>query len=219
MKTLLILIQRVKYKLNLDRKNYILKYIRKNKPKTILEIGVFNGAFAKRMLLNATNSLNENILYTGVDLFEDLSSEVHTKEISLWASKKDVVYNDLSKINHTQIRLLKGYSKDLLPLLIGKMKFDLILIDGGHSYETVESDFNFTKKLVNTNGAIFFDDYVNRQGVINEGYGINEVVDNINRTDYSVKISKNRDVFPKFYGLLTIRMVKVQLKNKVSNLY
>lgn len=213
MKSLLILIQRLKYKINLDRKNYILKYIRKNKPKTILEIGVFNGAFAKRMLLNATNSLNENISYTGVDLFEDLSSEVHRKEISLWASKKDLVHNDLSKINNTQISLLKGYSKDLLPLLIGKMKFDLILIDGGHSYETVESDFNFTKKLVNTNGAIFFDDYVNKQGVINEGYGINKVVDSINRTDYSVKISKNRDIFPKFYGLLTIRMVKVQLKS------
>ena len=88
MKFLLILIQRLKYKINLDRKNYILKYIRRNKPKTILEIGVFNGAFAKRMLLNATNSLNENISYTGVDLFEDLSSEVHKKEISLWASKK-----------------------------------------------------------------------------------------------------------------------------------
>jgi predicted O-methyltransferase YrrM len=213
LKTLLTLIQRVKYKLNLDRKNYILKYIRKNKPKTILEIGVFNGAFAKRMLLNATNSGNESISYTGVDLFEDLSSEVHKKEISLWASKKDLVHKDLSKIKNTKISLLKGYSSDLLPLLEGKMKFDLILIDGGHSYKTVKSDFNFTKKLVNTNGAIFFDDYVNKQGVIKEGYGINKVVDNINRGDYSVKISLNRDVFPKSYGLLSIRIVKVQLKN------
>ena len=169
MKTLLTLIQRVKYKLNLDRKNYILKYIRKNKPKTILEIGVFNGAFAKRMLLNATNSGNESISYTGVDLFEDLSSEVHKKEISLWASKKDLVHKDLSKIKNTKISLLKGYSSDLLPLLEGKMKFDLILIDGGHSYKTVKSDFNFTKNLVNTNGAIFFDDYVNKRGVRKEG--------------------------------------------------
>ena len=213
MKSLLILIQRLKYKISLDRKNYILKHIRRNKPKTILEIGVFNGAFAKRMLLNATNSLNENISYTGVDLFEDLSGKVHKKEISLWASKKDVVYKDLSKIKNTKISLLKGYSRDVLPQLIGKMTFDLILIDGGHSYETVESDFNFAKKLVNTNGAIFFDDYVSKNGVTNMGYGINKVVDTINRTDYSVKISKNRDVFPKFYGLLIIRMVKVQLRN------
>ena len=111
MKTLLILIQRVKYKLNLDRKNYILKYIRKNKPKTILEIGVFNGAFAKRMLLSATNSGNESISYTGVDLFEDLSSEVYKKEISLWASKKDLVHKDLSKIKNTKISLLKAALK------------------------------------------------------------------------------------------------------------
>ena len=76
MKFLLILIQRLKYKINLDRKNYILKHIRRNKPKTILEIGVFNGAFAKRMLLNATKSLNENISYIGVDLFEDLSGNL-----------------------------------------------------------------------------------------------------------------------------------------------
>ena len=115
-------------------------------------------------------------------------------------------------MKNTKISLLKGYSSDLLPLLEGKIKFDLILIDGGHSYKTVKSDFNFAKKLVTTNGAIFFDDYVNKQGVIKEGYGINKVVDNINRADYSVKISKNRDIFPKSYGLLSIRMVKVRLK-------
>jgi predicted O-methyltransferase YrrM len=213
MKTLLILIQRFKYKLNLDRKNYILKYIRKNKPKTILEIGVFNGAFSRRMLLNATNSTNGIVSYTGVDLFEDLSSEIYKKEISLWASKQDSVYKDLAKIKNTKINLLKGYSRDVLPLLEGKMKFDLILIDGGHSYETVKTDFYFARNLISSNGAIFFDDYVNKQGVINDGYGINKVVDDINRADYSVRISKNRDIFPKSYGLLITRMVKVHLKN------
>jgi predicted O-methyltransferase YrrM len=213
MKTLLILIQRFKYKLNLDRKNYILKYIRKNKPKTILEIGVFNGAFSRRMLLNATNRTNGIVSYTGVDLFEDLSSEIYKKEISLWALKQDLVYKDLAKIKNTKINLLKGYSRDVLPLLEGKMKFDLILIDGGHSYETVKTDFYFARNLISSNGAIFFDDYVNKQGVINDGYGINKVVDDINRADYSVRISKNRDIFPKSYGLLLTRMVKVQLKN------
>jgi predicted O-methyltransferase YrrM len=212
LRNLLILIQRFRYKLSIDRKNYVLKHIRKNNPKTILEIGVFNGAFAKRMLLSATNSVNGNVSYTGVDLFEDLTSEVHKREISLWASKKASVYKDLSKIKNAKISLLKGYSSDLLPLLEGKMKFDLILIDGGHSYKTVKSDFDFAKKLINTNGAIFFDDYVNSQGVLKEGYGINKVVDNINRAKYSIKISKNRDIFPKSYGLLSIRMVKVQLK-------
>jgi predicted O-methyltransferase YrrM len=213
MKTLLILIQRFKYKLNLDRKNYILKYIRKNKPKTILEIGVFNGAFSRRMLLNATNSTNGIVSYTGVDLFEDLSSEIYKKEISLWAPKQDSVYKDLAKIKNTKIKLLKGYSRDVLPLLEGKMKFDLILIDGGHSYETVKTDFYFARNLISSNGAIFFDDYVNKQGVKNDGYGINKVVDDINRADYSVRISKNRDIFPKSYGLLLTRMVKVKLKN------
>ena len=213
MKTLLILIQRFKYKLNLDRKNYILKYIRKNKPKTILEIGVFNGAFTRRMLLNATNSINEIVSYTGVDLFEDLSIEIYKKEISLWASNQDSVHNNLSKIKNTKINLLKGYSRDVLPLLEGKIKFDLILIDGGHSYETVKTDFYFARNLISSNGAIFFDDYVNKQGVINDGYGVNKFVDDINRANYSVKISKNRDIFPKSYGLLITRIVKVQLKN------
>jgi len=212
LRNLLILIQRFRYKLSIDRKNYVLKHIRKNNPKTILEIGVFNGAFAKRMLLSATNSVNGNVSYTGVDLFEDLTSEVHKREISLWASKKASVYKDLSKIKNAKISLLKGYSNNLLQLLEGKMKFDLILIDGGHSYKTVKSDFDFAKKLINTNGAIFFDDYVNSQGVLKEGYGINKVVDDINRAKYSIKISKNRDIFPKSYGLLSIRMVKVQLK-------
>ena len=101
----------------------------------------------------------------------------------------------------------------MLPLLEGKIKFDLILIDGGHSYETVKTDFYFARNLVSSNGAIFFDDYVNKQGVINDGYGVNKFVDGINRANYSVKISKNRDIFPKSYGLLITRIVKVQLKN------
>ena len=213
MKTFLNLIQRFKYKLNLDRKNYILKYIRRNKPKTILEIGVFNGAFTKRMLLSATNNINDIVSYTGVDLFEDLSNETYKEEISLWAPKQDSVYKDLSKMKNTKINLIKGYSRDVLPLLDSKIKFDLILIDGGHSYETVKIDFYFARKLVSSNGAIFFDDYVNKQGVINGGYGINRVIHDINRANYSVKISKNRDIFPKSYGLLVTRMVKVQLKN------
>ena len=68
------------------------------------------------------------------------------------------------------------------------------------------------KNLFTIYKSIFFDDYVNSQGVLKEGYGINKVVDNINRAKYSIKISKNRDIFPKSYGLLSIRMVKVQLK-------
>ena len=50
------------------------------------------------MLFNATNSINEIVSYTGVDLFEDLSIEIYKKEISLWASNQDSVHNNLSKI-------------------------------------------------------------------------------------------------------------------------
>jgi hypothetical protein len=67
---------------------------------------------------------------------------------------------------------------------------------------------------MNHNSAIFFDDYTNTRGVTRGGFGVNEVVNHIDRKLYDVKLSLNRDFFWKNYGLLILRMVKVTLKSK-----
>jgi len=212
MEKLLTLIQKIKYKFSMDRKRFVLTHIRKHRPNSILEIGVFNGFFAERMLKSASFYSNKKISYTGVDLFEEMSKDIYLKELSLKADKEEKVYKKL-KLQSVNVKLLKGFSKTILPQLVGET-FDLIIIDGGHSYETVLNDFEFAKKLLSKKGVIFFDDYVNKQAVAIEAWGINRVVDSIDRSVYNVKKSIIFDAFPKPWGVLTTRMVKVHKKSK-----
>lgn len=211
MKKLIMLIQRIKYKFSMDRKRFVLNHIRKHKPNSILEIGVFNGFFAERMIKAASLNSAKKVSYTGVDLFEEMNQEIYLRELSLNADRKEIVYNKL-KLQSANVRLLKGFSKNILPQIVGE-SFDLIIIDGGHSYETVLNDFEYAKKLLSKSGFIFFDDYVNKQAVVREAWGVNQVVNSIDRHVYNVKKSIIFDAFSKPWGILVTRMVKVNRKS------
>lgn len=54
------------------------------------------------------------------------------------------------------IKLIKGESKDVIPKLEEK-QFDLVYIDGDHSYEGTKSDWDLTKTLAQK--FVLFDDY------------------------------------------------------------
>ena len=211
MKKLIMLIQRIKYKFSMDRKRFVLNHIRKHKPNSILEIGVFNGFFAERMIKTASLNSAKKVFYTGVDLFEEMNQEIYSRELSLNADKQEIVYEKL-KLQKANVRLLKGFSKNILPQIIGE-SFDLIIIDGGHSFETVLNDFEYAKKLLSEKGYIFFDDYVNKQAVVREAWGVNQVVNSIDRNVYNVKKSLIFDAFPKPWGILITRMVKGNKKS------
>uniref|UniRef100_A0A6C0H693 Methyltransferase n=1 Tax=viral metagenome TaxID=1070528 RepID=A0A6C0H693_9ZZZZ len=62
-------------------------------------------------------------------------------------------------LRHT---LILGDSKKTLPNYINKINttFDLIFIDGGHSYETSKSDLLNCKKLANNNTIVVMDDII-----------------------------------------------------------
>ena len=105
------------------------------------------------------------------------------------------------------VKLYAGYSSVVLPSLTNR--FDLIVIDGGHSYETVKDDFANSLDLLADGGFIFFDDYTNSRGVTKGRFGINQVVSEISKRDFQITVSKNRDWFLKEYGVLELRMVKV----------
>jgi hypothetical protein len=71
----------------------------------------------------------------------------------------DFVYNRISPLVSGQVKLLQGFSEDLLP--IDSMFFDYVYIDGNHSYESVYSDLGNSAKMLNEDGIICIDDYVN----------------------------------------------------------
>ena len=59
-----------------------------------------------------------------------------------------------------KIHLLKGDTKKTLPKFIRqKKKVDFIFIDGGHSVNTIKSDWNAIKKIISKRSLVIFDDY------------------------------------------------------------
>jgi predicted O-methyltransferase YrrM len=142
--------------LNANRYRHILDWVKGTHCRRILEIGVWRGDTSEVLI---RNSSNPHVEYHGIDLFEDSHDDLVREEYSLRAHSMALVQKRLEKTGK-RVFLHKGLSKDIYPkLLEDSIKFDLIWIDGGHSYETVKFDFELYSKLLTENGIIFFDDY------------------------------------------------------------
>lgn len=142
---------------NADRYRSILSYLRRVPCKRILEIGVWRGDTSELLI---RNSRLLSVEYHGVDVFEELPPRDRDREVCpMVASPLETVRSRLERIGK-RVFLHKGPSHDLFPELRSReLQFDLIWIDGGHSYETVKRDFEEYSQLLAPNGIIFFDDY------------------------------------------------------------
>lgn len=196
-------------KLNLGRMENLITHIEKSSVNSILEIGVWKGENALHML-KAASKVSDQVTYVGVDLFEDLASQTNLeREASLWPESKENIFKKLTK-NYpgAQIELVPGYSKDTLPTLIGR-KFQLIFIDGGHSYETVLSDWTNALKLISHDGYIFIDDYTNIEATILGNFGVRKLVDSLDTERHNVQILDPEDIYENSWGVLKTRMVRI----------
>lgn len=202
--------QVIRFKFNYDRKSIVIKHIKINQPLHILEIGVHTGGFAIRMLSQLSKSNLAKATYTGVDLFSEMqTSENHKAEISMWPdSRNNVLKKITDSASDTKINLVQSTSFEFL--VNDKNKYDLIFIDGGHSYETVKSDWELSSKLLSDQGVIFFDDFTSKNGAVNSGFGISKVVKEIDTNIWNVKIFNNVDFFKKEWGILALKIVKVK---------
>jgi len=204
-----------------NRYSNIFIIIKKNKCRTFLEIGTYDGNNAFKMIKTAQkNWPKDQIEYYGFDLFEDFMMIDKDKEFfqekNLMFSSK-YIQNFLSKMG-ANIFLYKGYTKDTLPLFLREIKnkkkiFDLIFIDGGHSIETIENDWNYVKKLMDNNTIVLFDDYyITKEKENIAGVGCNSIIHGLNQNKYEITFLKPADTFKKDWGNLKIYIVKVVLK-------
>ncbi len=124
--------------------------------KTYLEIGVHNGASMSYVV----NQKNRLIDCYGVDLFckDKNYTDYHEDKLEVEKTRKNIERNNKSD---SKITLLSGNSRspDIFNLINNKT-FDLLFIDGDHSYEGVKSDFFTYSKLVQSGGFIILDDFV-----------------------------------------------------------
>jgi len=189
------------------RYDQLFAEVKKVRPKNIMEIGVWTGERARKMIGVASRFHPKGSLhYYGFDLFESMDNEKFTKEVSKQPPTIKIVEEKLKK-TRANIHLYKGDTVMVLPDQEATLpKMDIVFIDGGHSLETIANDWFYVSKLLHQGSVVIFDDYW--QNRLDAGSKV--TVDLIDKEEYSVVILPIIDSFPKTaFGHLSIQLAKV----------
>ncbi|WP_440619331.1 class I SAM-dependent methyltransferase [Candidatus Pelagibacter sp. HIMB1493] len=187
-----------------------LEILKKKKPKNFLEIGVYTGVNARNICEYLFYFYGNDFKYYGLDLFEDYS-EINELEIAPNSIRRykqkfsnplkylyyniikkeqlnsiDSVLNFLKKFKNN-IKLIKGDTKKTLKN-VDTTIFDMIYIDGGHSFETVYYELGFLLDNTKKDCYILCDDYTH-----GEAKGVKQAVDQIvKEKKLQIEIHANR---------------------------
>lgn len=162
-----------------QRYQQLIDLVIKNKPDAIMEIGTWNGSRALEMIQQVPDAK-----YFGFDLFETANDETDEteKNVKPHHAAEDVA--NLLQVNKVKAELYAGDTKETLPVFLkkhGEKSVDLIFIDGGHSVETIRSDWENAKKAIRQGGVIVFDDYYTDMPDLDK-YGANAVLKDLDYT-------------------------------------
>lgn len=175
------------------------------RPRTIVEVGTFDGSRAMNLAQQALMSHKEPVHYIGFDIFEDKDEEFNKKEYN--GKKTDLTFDQIKAnlqefADNTNGRftfeLVRGNTLETLPSYDWKNReIDFVWLDGGHAVETIASDYN----AVNRAKLIVFDDYY-FAGVDTNKYGCNQIVAQLDHIHLPVQ-----DTFQLAHGKQTIGLV------------
>jgi hypothetical protein len=157
--------------LELGRYAYVPKLIDALRPRSIVEIGTWSGHRALQMAEAALRH-SPSLEYFGFDLFEGATADDDAREMN---NKPHFGFDEVDALlarfaeEHPGFEywLTKGDTKEVLP----ELALDFAFIDGGHSVETIRSDFERLKNC----RVVLFDDYY-EGGIDTQRFGCNEVV-------------------------------------------
>ena len=201
------------------RYDALVRIIRENGGKRIMEIGTRNGERAIRMIHEAQRHHGkDNVEYYGFDLWEELDDETHEKEFSKFAQPRSQVYETLRSTG-ASVRLFQGFSRDTLPDALPVLpKMDVVFIDGGHSIETIENDWQYSELLMDDSTVVVFDDYYSGDSGKREDIGCRALIDEgIDRSKFAVQVLPTTDTFKHDCGELRINLVKVRRRGQHSS--
>ena len=196
------------------RYDYLYDVITKNKFKKIMEIGMFKGERAFQMIETSKKfNKSSQIEYYGFDLFEMMDNEIHAKEVSKKPFSLEKIKNRLETTGAT-VHLFKGFTENTIPEVIDSLSImDLIFIDGGHSIETIQNDWNWSQKLMDKNTVVIFDDYWSGDWGKRKDAGCQSLIKNLDKSKFNIKILPIQDSFKKEWGTLKINFVQVMQKS------
>jgi hypothetical protein len=196
-----------------DRYGHLTRLIVEHGCRSILEIGVWDAVHACDMIQAALRRHRpEAVTYQGLDLFEQATDDLVQREVSKSPRTLEAAQRKLRPLadRGVTVKLYQGNTLELLPALgptLGPV--DFVFLDGGHSYQTVRSDWQHVARLMDERTIVVFDDYVNQQALEREDYGINQVVEEIDPQAYRVTRLRPVDSFAKPWGRLEIAFVQV----------
>lgn len=177
-----------------------------------LEVGTYNGSRTEELCKYWREVFNGTFNYVGFDLFEDMTPETNTAELSkaVLPPSKAEVEAKLKKAG-ARVTLIKGNTRDTIPAFVESMKDDykpdLIFIDGGHSLETIASDWGALQFLVHKKTHVLFDDYYENR----DDYGCKNLIKELEANEkYIVRLLDPVDTYD--HTKLKVRMVSVRLK-------
>lgn len=189
----------------MSRYSYINAEINICKPQIIMEIGTFMGHRAESMISTAMKH-KKDVAYYGFDLFDDFK-EFEKEFCYKGVANVEKVKRKLSKFKN--INLIKGNTKETLKNF--NINPDFVFLDGGHSLETIENDWNNVYRLMKKNTVVIFDDYYYNRDDVGAKKIISEILKDSN---FKVKMYDNPDTFnDKRLGKLIIGLVKVEFAN------
>ena len=181
----------------------LLNEVAKRRPSTILEIGTHCGNSAIRMIDEA-KKYNDDVFYYGFDVFDwgdqdFMKTEFNGKRSATFGKTK--LRLDKANINH---KLIIGDTENTLKKFSPTRYIDFVFIDGGHSVETIESDWNYIKYLMGKQTVVIFDDYYENR----DDFGCKNLIDNLQKEkNYKIEKLDPLEVVEK--NNIELRLVKV----------
>lgn len=184
-----------------ERYSLINQAIRALSPKAILEVGTWNGERALSMAETALQS-SSKISYIGFDLFESMTSDKSKAEFNVKSPTPEALVRGKlegfrAKHSGFSFILYKGDTRKTLAQYLsqnGPGLVDLVWLDGGHSVETVASDWEYCRKAVRPGGVILLDDfYSDMSASFVAKFGCNKLIHRLFKERYAVTILPTRD--------------------------
>lgn len=149
------------------RYEQLLRAVLDLQPRSILEIGTWDGGRALQML-----KLSPGAEYHGFDLFETADAKTDEEEKNVKPHHSlDAVK---ARLGAYKAHLYRGNTRETLRDF--NVPVDFVWIDGGHSVETIRQDWDNVRRCLLPGAAVFFDDYYSG-GIDVERYGCNRVVE------------------------------------------
>lgn len=164
----------------LPRYQHLLRALQRCRPLNIMEVGVYNGDNALKMILMASSlQSGKRVNYHGFDFFgSPLRDEYDFAPDQLGMGS----VSGRLRTTGAGIHLISGDSRETLPEFIKfHILMDFVFIDGGHSLETVQSDWDCVRKILKRGSVVCFDDYWDSLEC-----GCRKTVDAIDPKKYSV---------------------------------